>query len=94
MRFSNPPAVRAVKYDWTKISKRLTRKPGEWLRIYVADKQSYAVAIRNNKIAALKREHGFESRTAKNNYTDRTCTLWLRYNPEADTRLTNKKAGK
>lgn len=82
VRFSEPPPTREVKYDWESIASRLLRKPGEWALVYEHDKQTYAVAIRNNKIAALKREKGFESKTANNNNTDRTCSLWVRFNPE------------
>lgn len=89
--FQDPPPMRVVKYDWTAIAKRLKRRPGEWALIYEVDSSGYAVAIRSNKVTALKREHGFESRTANNTTgPNRTCSLWLRYNPDNDTR----KAGK
>lgn len=91
MKFEDPPPVPGGRYDWTRIARRATRKPGEWVQVYKVDRQTYAVAIRNNKIAALKRENGFQSRTASNNKTDRTCSLWVRYNPETDTRLHHKK---
>ncbi len=86
VRFSEPPPVREMKYDWTAIAQRLKRKPGEWALVYSDDKQTYAVAIRSGKIAALRKSDGFESRTAGNDNINRTCALWVRFNPEADTR--------
>lgn len=84
--FEDPPSVRVQKYDWPVIARRLKRKPGEWALIYKKDSSGFAVAIRSNKVSALKREHGFESRTANNTAgPQRTCSLWLRYNPDADT---------
>jgi len=81
VRFSEPPPPRETKYDWPGIAARLVRKPGEWALVYDKDKQGYAVAIRSGKIAALRKSDGFESRTANNDNIDRTCSLWVRFNP-------------
>lgn len=72
-------------YDWDAIAEELREHPGEWAQVYVQDRASLAVAIRSNKIRALKRERGFESRTANNTReAPLLCDLYLRYVPEKD----------
>jgi hypothetical protein len=53
--------------------------------VFEKDKTSITTAIRNGSIRVLRHEWGFEVRTA-NNTRDypRTCSLWLRYNPDND----------
>lgn len=97
IEFSEPPPPRAGKYDWSSIADKLLAKPGEWALIYTKDKTTYASSIRGNCVNALKREHGFVSRTANNTTTpgDRTCSLWLMYDPSKDSRIpVKRKKGK
>lgn len=93
VKFTDAPPTRTKRYDWDGIAGKLRRKPGEWALIYEGDRATYATAIRNDDIKALRKGAGFEMRTAKNTRDEpRTCDLYLRYVPEKDTTI-EKKGG-
>ncbi len=78
------PAPRG-KYDWVGIAEALRKKPMEWAKVYEKDNVSFVVAIQQDSIAALRKDLGFETRTRNNRREEgspRTCTLYLRYNPD------------
>lgn len=80
--WEDPPESRH-EYDWTTIARQLRRKPGKWAKVFDLDRTSLATAIRIGSIKALEPSKGFEVKTANNTRgTPRTCTLYLRYNPE------------
>lgn len=90
---SDPPQQRRTgAYDWTAIAEQLMADPGEWYQIYSQDSATFATAIRNRDINALK-DPAFEWRTANNTrgrphghpdgFEQRVCDLWMRYNPPA-----------
>lgn len=90
--WETPPPPSHGRYDWEAIAKQLVAKPGEWAKVFDRDHTSLANAIRIHSVKALLRAHGFEVRTTNNVRQDpdfggrRTCTMYLRYNPETDTR--------
>lgn len=96
--FEEPPkAQRASPYDWEAIAKKLRRKPGSWAKVFDRDRVTRVTAIRNQDVAALRRDKGFEVRTRNNiRETDesgkevRYCTLYLRYVKENDKEMTKK----
>jgi hypothetical protein len=80
--WEDPPPPRK-RYDWDSIAQQLRERPGEWAKIFDYDRTSLAVAIRTHGIKALDPDLGFEVRTANNvRGTPRTCTMYLRFNPE------------
>lgn len=86
IKFGTPPPRRQSPYDWTKIAESLRKNPTEWALVFEGDRTTLVTAIRNGGIAALRKEKGFEVRTANNTTgSPRTCDLWLRYVPENDT---------
>lgn len=86
--FSDPPN-RPIQYDWAEIAKKLKRRPGKWALIFERDRTSVVNAIRQGNIAAVRPDHGFEVRTANNvARPHRVCSLYLRYVPEMDERIT------
>jgi hypothetical protein len=85
LKFDEPPPQRVPRYDWQAIAKKARRRQGKWYKVFEKDRVSLVVAIRNNDIKALRKSKGYEVRTANNTRTKpRTCTLWVRYNPELD----------
>jgi len=79
------PPVRPTQYDWTAIAAELRKKPGQWAKIFDEDRASLATAIRIKGIKALHPDKGFEVTTTNNVRSQpRTCTMYLRYNPEKD----------
>lgn len=93
VKFKEPPPRREAPYDWAAIAKKLRRRaaqyPGDpekwWALVYEDGPNSYAVAIRQAKITALRPTRGFEVKTTNNKRTNpRTCDLYLRYVPEKD----------
>lgn len=85
LAWENPPPKREERYDWASIAKKLRKRPLTWAKIFEEDRSSLATAIRIKGIKALHPDKGFEVRTAHNTREHpRTCTMWLRYNPEKD----------
>lgn len=81
--WEDPP--KRERYDWGHIAEQLRSRPGEWAKIFDNDRSSLATAIRIRGITALNPEKGFEVRTANNTREKpRTCTMYLRYNPQKD----------
>jgi hypothetical protein len=82
--WEDPPPTKK-RYDWDSIARQLRERPGEWAKIFDNDRSSLATAIRIRGIKALLPDKGFEVRTANNvRGNPRTCTMYLRYNPEKD----------
>lgn len=90
MTFTPPPP--GTPYDWANVAAAVRARPGEWLQVFENDKHSYQVAIRSGSIKALRPADGYETKTANTRWkTDgdkrrRFCTMWVRYNPDLDTR--------
>jgi hypothetical protein len=90
VEFEEPPPRRTQRYDWDAIAKQLRRKPMRWAKVFDKDKTSIATAIRIDGIKALRADKGFEVTTSNNDRGNpeedipRTCTMYLRYNPEKD----------
>jgi hypothetical protein len=88
--FGEPPTEKqGGKYDWDAIADRLRRKPGVWLCVFKQDRSTYASTIWQGNLRAIRRDLGFEIRTANNTRPKpgegpRLCDLWLRYVPEKD----------
>lgn len=82
------------KYDWYGIAEQLLANPGEWAKVFDEDNHGFSVSIRSGQNAALHPHHGFESKTRRNHYNDdgqRVCSLFVRYNPDLDTRTGQDK---
>lgn len=91
LSYEDPPLRGA--YDWSAIAVDLEKHPMKWAKVFDLDRQSLAVAIRVRGITALHPDKGFEVRTRNNTKPEdgpRTCSMWLRYNPERDTRIQGK----
>jgi hypothetical protein len=87
VEWETPPPKRTERYNWSAIAVQLKKKPGKWAKIFDHDRASLATAIRTGGIRALKPSDGFEVRTANNVRGEpRTCTMYLRYNPEKVTK--------
>lgn len=85
--WEEPPPPRTPRYDWEAIGKRLERSPGRWFKVFDKDKTSTVTALKAGGIKRLRPDWGFETTTANNTRTyPRTCTLWMRYNPDNDER--------
>ena len=81
MTWENPPVRQ--RYDWQAIAEQLKSRPMEWANVFDEDRTSLATAIRNKGIKALNPDDGFEVKTSNNvRGVPRTCTMYLRYNPE------------
>lgn len=88
-RKKNPPAGMAwesppgEKPDWAAVASTLRARPMEWLKVFVAGRESWANALGRGRIRALRPDLGFEFRTTHNTRDHpRTCTLYARWNPE------------
>lgn len=85
-----PPPGRSQRYDWDEIAEQLRKRPMTWGKVFERDRTSLAASIRNRGIKALHPDRGFEVRTRNNMRGDpdfdgaRSCTLYLRYNPDKD----------
>jgi hypothetical protein len=86
--FEEPPE-RPQQYDWQAISEQLRKRPMKWAKVFESDRASLVVAIRAGHIAAVHPDLGFEVTTTNNQRESRprTCTLFLRYNPEKGDNL-------
>jgi len=86
LSWEDPPL--RTRYDWNAIAAELTKRPGEWAKVFENDRKSLAVAIRVSGISALLPANGFEVRTRNNTKdTPPLCTMYLRYNPALDQRV-------
>lgn len=83
--WEDPPLTTA--YDWEAIAEDLRSNPGQWAKVFEQDRTSYVVSIRSGSVRALRPEDGFEVKTRDNKLEPvRTCTLYMRYNPEKEVR--------
>jgi hypothetical protein len=95
--WEKPPVPRDTQYDWAASAGQWRARPGEWAKVFDRDRTSLANAIRINGIKDLLPSHGFEVQTANNRRVDpelgdrRSCTMFLRYNPDKDTTVSTKK---
>ena len=77
-------------YDWEEIADQLRAVPLEWRKITDRDKYTISVMIGNGHVAPLRDYKGFEKVTRdnqlphQNGLGHRTCSVWMRYNPELD----------
>ena len=54
-----------------------------WMKVFEHGRSSWATAISIGHVNALRPELGFEARTTDNTRGQpRTCTLYMRYNPD------------
>lgn len=85
VEWTDPPG--RTRYDWDIIAEQLENKPMVWGLVFQEDRTSVANAVRQGAVARVKPIYGFETRTANNvPGPPRTCSFWLRYNPERDVR--------
>ena len=83
--WSDPPG--RTRYDWDTIAEGIEAKPMAWYKVFEKDRTSVANAVRQGAVSRVKPIYGFETRTANNVVgPPRTCTFWIRYNPERDVR--------
>lgn len=70
-------------YDWPAIAEKLRANPMAWALIFEEDRTSLVNAIRQNSVSAVRPRDGFEVRT-RNNVREphRTCSLYMRFNPD------------
>lgn len=91
--WEQPPAV--DKPDWNAVAETLRSRPMDWLRVYSDRPSTWADAISRGRIRALRPDLGFEAATTNNtrNYP-RTCTLFMRFNPDKVDPLTELVTGR
>lgn len=82
MEWEDPPERTAV--DWDKVAKRLRRSPMKWAKVMKQGRISTINAVRQSNIKAVRKDKGFECRTANNNTKEKVADLYLRYNPDND----------
>lgn len=76
-----PPVV--DKIDWPAMAAELRAHPGEWLKVFEHGRASVAEALRQGRMPSVHARLGFEMQTTDNTRdTPRTCTLFMRFNPE------------
>jgi hypothetical protein len=77
---SPPPNERP---DWHAVAMELRQRPMEWLKVYSHGRETWANAIMRGRVNVLHPSLGFEARTTDNvRGFPRTCTLFLRWNPD------------
>lgn len=88
IQFQDPPE-RTIR-DWDSVAQALRANPGRWALIGEDEGISVANAIRQG-IKAIPKEGGFEMTTSntRRDVSPPTCDIYLRYNAEADTTLTD-----
>jgi hypothetical protein len=89
-----PPTDRdgRPRYDWSALARQCREHPMQYAKVFDRDRTSLATAIRIGGIKVLRPELGFEVKTANNTRGNplhnppipRTCTMWVRYNPDKD----------
>lgn len=85
LKFEDPPPRQDRRYDWASIATQLRIKPGQWAKVFDNDRASLATAIRIDGIKALRADKGFVVRTTNNTREyPRTCSMYLKYEPELD----------
>lgn len=90
-----PPSV--DRPDWALLAEELRAHPMEWQKVYEHGRESWANAISRGRIRPLRAELGFEFRTTNNQRIygkPRTCTLYLRFNPDKVDPLAELLAGR
>lgn len=83
--WGDPPPL-APKHDWPQLARVLRSKPMRW-RKFERERATVPNAIRQGKIPSVSSERGFEIETRNNirsSIGPRTCTLYIRYNPDKD----------
>lgn len=82
--FVEPPEkVTRVKYDWLAIAKQLRSRPMEWALVFRHGRLTTANAVRQGSVRPVHPALGFEVRTTDTTRgAPRTCTMWLRWNPD------------
>jgi hypothetical protein len=87
-----PP--RPVKPDWGQVAATLRKHPHDWLRVYSHGLETWANALMRGRIKALHPDLGFEFRTTDNvRSSPRTCSLYVRFNPDKVDALSELFAG-
>lgn len=77
-----PPPTRQ-KPDWAAVADELLAHPMEWLKVYENGRASWGTAVQLGHVTAVHPRLGFELTTTNNTReTPRTCTLYMRYNPD------------
>jgi hypothetical protein len=98
IEFKEPPKGyrRKHNFDWDKITAALQENPTKWALLGEGIRLSIATAINQRKIGNFHPDQGIEVTTADNRQEggSRVCDIFVRYNPEGDTRLTKKEAAK
>ena len=82
-----PPPDNPDKPDWEGVAKELKRHPMEWMKVYTNNLTSWYTAVHTGHIAVVHPDKGFETSTTDNTRdTPRTCTLYMRFNPERESK--------
>jgi hypothetical protein len=81
--------------DWRQVADTLRASPMRWLKVYEHGRETWANAIGRGRVNALHPSLGFEFRTTDNvRGTPRTCTLFMRFNPDKVDPLAELLAGR
>lgn len=78
------PTPLAEKHDWPQLARVLQAHPMKW-RKFERERATVPNAIRQGKIPSVHPDLGFEIETRNNIRSaigPRTCTLFIRYNPD------------
>lgn len=77
------PSVSRTGYDWDAIAQMLRAEPMRWRKIFEHGPLSTANSVRQGGVKVLRRDLGFEFKSRNNTGPpDRTCTFYIRFNPE------------
>jgi hypothetical protein len=79
--WEKPPKQQRI--DWPAVAAELRAHPGEWLKVFEHGRMSVVNALRQDRMPSVRRDLGFEiTTTDTTRNSPRTCTLFMRYNPE------------
>lgn len=79
--WEEPPDL--PKVDWPEVAALLRQHPMEWLKVFQHGRTAAKEAVSQGHVPSVHPRLGFETRTTDNTRgSPRTCTLFMRYNPD------------
>jgi hypothetical protein len=71
------------KVRWPEVAAELRAHPMEWLKVFENGRTTAKEAVSQGHVPSVHPMLGFETKTTDNTRgTPRTCTLFMRYNPD------------
>lgn len=70
--------------DWNQVAAELRANPGEWFKVFQNGRTSWKESMAQGHVSVVHPNLGFEYESRDNRRgTPRTCTLYMRWNPDA-----------